>query len=96
VWVRPDPENASRVMTALSRFGAPTDHLGIAAGDFSRPNSAKPSVSAHQGLPDSTTDSTTFRLVDVPCGRSRSRIPKAGVRGWSGDGRTDTTETSPS
>ena len=54
VWVRPDPENASRVMTALGRFGAPTDHLGIAAADFSRPN-----VVAQLGVPPYRIDVLT-------------------------------------
>ena len=27
VWVRPDPENAKRVLRALTAFGAPTDEL---------------------------------------------------------------------
>ncbi|MGB0767760.1 MAG: nucleotidyltransferase [Phycisphaeraceae bacterium] len=36
-WVRPTPENALRVMRALTRFGAPIDSLGVTAADFSQP-----------------------------------------------------------
>lgn len=54
LWVRPDPDNASRVMTALRRFGAPTDHLGITAADFSRPN-----VVAQLGVPPYRIDVLT-------------------------------------
>lgn len=34
VWVRPDPENAKRVFTALAVFGAPLDQVSI--DDFSQ------------------------------------------------------------
>jgi len=35
LWVEPTPENARRVMVALTRFGAPLQ--GISADDFSTP-----------------------------------------------------------
>ena len=35
VWVDPTPENATRVLSALEQFGAPTGQVN--AGDFSRP-----------------------------------------------------------
>lgn len=35
LWVRPSPENAARVMTALARFGAPLAEISIA--DFATP-----------------------------------------------------------
>ena len=35
IWVRPSPENAERVWTALSRFGAPLHELSVA--DLSTP-----------------------------------------------------------
>jgi hypothetical protein len=54
VWVRPDPENASRVMTALSRFGAPVEALGIDARDFTRPD-----VVAQLGVPPYRIDLLT-------------------------------------
>jgi hypothetical protein len=38
LWVRPTPENASRVWRALARFGAPLAALGIVENDFSRPD----------------------------------------------------------
>jgi hypothetical protein len=36
LWVRPTPENAARVVTALARFGAPMHD--ITGGDFEAPN----------------------------------------------------------
>lgn len=38
LWVRPGEDNAARVMAALRAFGAPVEALGIAAGDFERPD----------------------------------------------------------
>lgn len=35
IWVRPDPENAERVLAALKRFGAPL--FDLAREDLSRP-----------------------------------------------------------
>jgi hypothetical protein len=54
VWVRPDADNASRLITALERFGAPTDDLGIAAQDF-----VKPDVVAQLGVPPYRIDLLT-------------------------------------
>jgi hypothetical protein len=54
VWVRPNPENATRVMTALSQFGAPIADLGITAGDFTRPD-----VVAQLGVPPYRIDVMT-------------------------------------
>ena len=54
VWVRPDTENASRLMMALDRFGAPTDDLGIVAADF-----VKPDVVAQLGVPPYRIDIPT-------------------------------------
>ena len=34
VWVRPSPENASRVLEALRRFGAPLEAHGVLRADF--------------------------------------------------------------
>jgi hypothetical protein len=36
IWVEAGADNAARIMTALQRFGAPVDQLGITAGDFQR------------------------------------------------------------
>jgi predicted nucleotidyltransferase len=38
VWVEPSPENATRVIQALSRFGAPLSAIGVARGDFESPD----------------------------------------------------------
>ncbi|HEX3865408.1 MAG TPA: hypothetical protein VHV78_01605 [Gemmatimonadaceae bacterium] len=54
VWVRPDPENAKCVVTALGTFGAPTDALGISEHDFVRPD-----VVAQFGLPPYRVDLMT-------------------------------------
>ncbi len=35
VWIRPDPENARRVLQALASFGAPTQ--GLTAGELAQP-----------------------------------------------------------
>lgn len=37
-WVRPDVENAARVIVALQRFGAPVESLGISTDDFTTPD----------------------------------------------------------
>jgi hypothetical protein len=37
VFVRPSPENATRVLSALARFGAPLEAAGLTAVDFTRP-----------------------------------------------------------
>jgi len=38
VWIRPDADKGSRLVTALERFGAPTADLGIAGADLVRPD----------------------------------------------------------
>lgn len=52
VWVRPSPENATRVYSALARFGAPLE--GVTADDF-----ARPSVVFQIGVPPVRIDVTT-------------------------------------
>jgi len=37
LWIRPSPENAARVLSALRRFGAPVEAHGVKAEDFTRP-----------------------------------------------------------
>ena len=37
VWVRPDQQNASRVIEALRRFGAPLEQHNVGQKDFERP-----------------------------------------------------------
>lgn len=37
LFVRPDPENSTRVLRALSNFGAPLTAHGISAEDFTQP-----------------------------------------------------------
>ena len=54
VWVRPDAENASRVIQALTRFGAPINDLGIRIDDF-----CKPELVAQLGLPPYRIDFLT-------------------------------------
>lgn len=54
VWLRPDAENAARVMTALGKFGAPTRELGIVVEDFIRPD-----VVAQLGVPPYRIDLMT-------------------------------------
>lgn len=54
IWIRPDAENASRLMMALERFGAPTEELKISAADFS-----KPDVVAQLGVPPYRIDILT-------------------------------------
>lgn len=54
VWMRPDHDNASRLMTALERFGAPTTELNISAADFS-----KPDMVAQLGVPPYRIDILT-------------------------------------
>lgn len=34
LWVEPTPENASRTITALTRFGAPLGAIGVGRSDF--------------------------------------------------------------
>jgi hypothetical protein len=37
VWIDPEPANAERVWTALSRFGAPVGQLGVSREDLQTP-----------------------------------------------------------
>ena len=37
IWVRPDPENAVRVLRALSSFGAPVEAMGLTVEDLAKP-----------------------------------------------------------
>jgi hypothetical protein len=37
IWIRPDPENAQRVLRALEGFGAPFASMDLQAEDLSRP-----------------------------------------------------------
>lgn len=60
VWVRPDHENAARVVAALARFGAPIQELGISADDFERPD-----IVAQFGIPPYRIDLlTTISGID--------------------------------
>lgn len=54
VWVRPVPENATRVVTALRKFGAPVESLAIDARDFTLPD-----VVAQLGVPPYRIDLLT-------------------------------------
>jgi hypothetical protein len=54
VWIESTPNNAKRVMAALTAFGAPTNELGIAEGDFVRAD-----VVAQLGLPPYRIDILT-------------------------------------
>jgi len=53
IWVRPDPENAERVWSALVRFGAPIDQITV--DDF-----AAPGVVFQIGLPPERIDVLTM------------------------------------
>ena len=54
IWVDPTPENADRVWTALVRFGAPLEALGIEREDFVRPETV-----VQIGLPPNRVDFLT-------------------------------------
>lgn len=54
VWVRPTPENAARVVTALEAFGAPLHAHGVGASDFERPGTVY-----QMGLPPRRIDVLT-------------------------------------
>jgi hypothetical protein len=54
IFVRADPENARRVMRALTRFGAPLAAHGVTAQDF-----AKPGAVYQMGLPPRRIDVLT-------------------------------------
>jgi len=53
IWVRPDPENAERVWSALVRFGAPIDQITV--DDF-----AAPGIVFQIGLPPERIDVLTM------------------------------------
>lgn len=74
LWVRPTPENAQRVWTALIQFGAPLD--GLQASDFSEPD-----VVFQIGVAPRRIDLLTSIAgvtFDVAWA-SRSTVPLAGV-----------------
>src|SRR5712691_8638882 len=52
VWVRPDPENAERVLTALSAFGAPL-------GDLNKDDLSKAGTNFQIGVPPLRIDLIT-------------------------------------
>ena len=54
VWIDPAGDNADRVWTALARFGAPLDTLGIAQDDLRRVNTV-----IQLGLPPNRIDLLT-------------------------------------
>jgi hypothetical protein len=62
IWVKPDAENASRVMRALGAFGAPLDQ--VRAADFTVPG-----IVFQMGLPpgriDILTDLTALTFEDA-------------------------------
>ena len=64
VWVDPTADNAARVLTALRRFGAPADALGISATDLTTPNTV-----VQFGVPPNRIDVLTA-ISGVPDFRS--------------------------
>lgn len=54
IWIRPEPENARRVIEALAAFGAPLGAHGVSALDFARPG-----VVYQLGLPPNRIDLLT-------------------------------------
>ncbi|MCB9673448.1 MAG: hypothetical protein H6734_28550 [Alphaproteobacteria bacterium] len=54
VWVRPDAENANRVVAALAEFGAPLAAHGVSAATFTSPGTVY-----QMGLPPSRIDILT-------------------------------------
>lgn len=54
LWVRPDPENAKRVLEALIEFGAPVEAMGLKLDDL-----AKPGTVYQIGLPPRRVDILT-------------------------------------
>ena len=54
VWVRPTPENAARVVSALHAFGAPLTQHGVTEADFARPGTVY-----QMGLPPRRIDVLT-------------------------------------
>jgi hypothetical protein len=76
VWVRPDPENAERVLRALVYFGAPVEALKITAADLTRTG-----MVYQIGLPPRRVDILTeISGVDFDdCWTSRLIQPLAGL-----------------
>jgi hypothetical protein len=70
VWIDPDSENAERVWTALERFGAPAEALGLSLDDLSRPETV-----IQFGLPPNRID-----LLTAVTGSRGSRMPGATAR----------------
>ena len=68
VWVEPSPENAPKVMTALSAFGAPM--AGISAADFARPGVAY-QIGVAPGRIDVLTDLTGLTFAEAWSDRLR-------------------------
>jgi len=54
IWIRPDPQNAARVMAALRAFGAPVEQHGVVAADF-----AAEGVVYEMGVPPNRIDLLT-------------------------------------
>lgn len=54
IWIRPDPENAARVLAALIEFGAPVEAIGLTLDDL-----AKPGTVYQIGLPPRRIDILT-------------------------------------
>lgn len=69
VWVEPTPENASRVLEALRRFGAPL-------GDLTREDLEKPGMTFQMGLPPNRIDVLT-EIANVTFADAWSRRAKA-------------------
>jgi hypothetical protein len=69
VWVEPTPENASRVLEALRRFGAPS-------GDLTRDDLEKPGMTFQMGLPPNRIDVLT-EIANVTFADAWSRRAKA-------------------
>jgi hypothetical protein len=76
VWVDTTPENAAKVITALQRYGAPTE--GVTADDFSRPG-----IVFQMGLPplriDVLTELTGVRFAEAWPSRTRANFGPIGV-----------------
>lgn len=73
VWIRPDPENARRVRTALIDFGAPVAALGLSEADL-----AAPGVVFQLGAPprriDILTEITGVAFEEAWSSRSVHRV----------------------
>lgn len=71
IFVRPDAENAERVMAALPRFGAPVVAHGVSALDLTEPGTVY-----QLGLPpnriDILTEISGVSFVEASQGRSRA------------------------